>query len=268
MSSYSFKTDIHPLRIFPVDVSGEKEKIFWLHPHTYTHLYTVLCILQLWKHVRPHLISKPEHKLNVLPERQISHQTKSICSFPPHTFFTAVTASKLGFFLLWKRTSAGTFHRGAPSPNPPDAQPPLPAFFRVSLAFISFHNDQLPLFHLYVKTNPDYLKYPTYNSPLLCSIPFDSRLTHIAFGPIGVRLWGALKPPSSYLLSSSNPGSLETAASVIAFFFFLSFFSGSPMRTGHPPIRGLFTFCDWQYSGTVPANHHLQNNEGGSFVNI
>lgn len=144
--------------------------------------------------------------------------------FSPHTFFTAATASKHGFFLLWKRTSAGTFHRGAPSPNPPDAQPPLPAFFRVSLAFISFHNDQLPLFHLYVKTNPDYWKYPTYNSPLLCSIPFDSRLTHIAFGPIGVRLWGALKPPSSYLLSSSNPGSLETAASVIAFFFSFLFF--------------------------------------------
>lgn len=29
----------------------------------------------------------------------------------------------------------------------------------------------------------------------LCCIPFDSRLTQMAPGPRGVRLWGALKPP-------------------------------------------------------------------------
>lgn len=50
------------------------------------------------------------------------------------------------------------------------------------------------LVHIYPQTNLDYLKYPTYNFPPLCSIPFDSRLTHMAPGPIGVRLWGALKP--------------------------------------------------------------------------
>ncbi|KAK2893788.1 hypothetical protein Q8A73_016272 [Channa argus] len=47
---------------------------------------------------------------------------------------------------------------------------------------------------------------------------------------------GRLETASSYPLSSSNPGRLETAEPVIAFFF-----SDSPVRTGQQPIRDLFT---------------------------
>lgn len=222
-------------------------KIFWLHTHahahthTYTHLYIVLCILQPWKHLRPHLISKPEHKPTVSPNRQISYQTKSICSFT-QTHFYRSDRVEARILSLVKAHFGGDVPPRCSLSSPPDAQPPLPAFFHVSLAFITFHNDQLPLFHLYVKTNPDYLKYPTYNSPLLCSIPFDSRLTHIALGPIGVRLWGALKPPHLISFHHLTREALKPQCQLLLFFF--SFFLGSPMRTGHPPIRDLFTFCD------------------------
>lgn len=94
------------------------------------------------------------------------------------------------------------------------------------------------LVHIYPKTNLDYFKYPTYNFPPLRSIPFDSRLTHMASGPIGVRLWGALKPALLIPFHHLTREALKPQGQL------LPFFSDSPMRTGQQPIRVLFTFCD------------------------
>lgn len=121
----------------------------------------------------------------------------------------------------------------------------------VSLIPLTFHNDLPSLVRIYPKMNLDYSKYPTYNfPPLQYSVWFtlDSCGFRANRGPP----LGRLETVSSYPLSSSNPGRLETAGPVIAFFF-----SDSPMRTGYQPIRVLFTLCDWQCSGTVPANQNL-----------
>lgn len=244
----------------------EKENVKYFGcTHTYNHPYIVLCILQPCKHLRPHLNSKPKPKLLVSPDVEFHTRRNRSARPPPHhvPFFTAVTAPNLRFCLLCKRTSAGTFHRGAPSPLRRTRSLLRPHYFEFHLhsglfTMLSRHRSTFMW-----KTNPDYLKYPTYNSPLSLQYSHWFTLDSYRFRANGGPPLGRLETASSYPLSSSNPGSLETAGPVIAFFL-----RGGAMRTGHQPIRGLFTFCDWQYSGTEPANHNLQNKEGGSFVNI
>lgn len=206
------------------------------------------------------------------------------CSFHPTSNFTSdginlrVSPPTFRFFFfyrsdraepqivsVWRRTSAGTFHRGAPSPLHRTRSLLCPHSFEFHLHSGLFIMVSRHCSTFMWKTNPDYLKYPTYNFPLSLQYSHWFTLDSYRFRANRGPPLGRLETASSYPLSSSNPGSLETAGPVIAIFFF---WGGSPMRTGHQPIRGLFTFCDWQYSGTEPANHNLQNKEGGSFVNI
>lgn len=79
------------------------------------------------------------------------------------------------------------------------------------------------------KTNPDYLKYPIYNFPLSLQYSHWFTLDSDRFRANRGPPLGRLETASSYPLSSSNPGSLETAGPVIAFF---SFFLGGGAQCG------------------------------------
>lgn len=90
----------------------------------------------------------------------------------------------------------------------------------VSLVFTTFPNHRAPLVRIYPKTNLDYFKDTTYNFPLSAVFPFDSRLTHVASGPIGVRLWGASKPPLLIPFHHLTRDALKPQGQLLPFLFF------------------------------------------------
>lgn len=261
-----FQTDfcVHIVTVFSAWMSVlEKENVKYFGcAHTYNHPYIVLCILQPCKHLRPRLNSKPRHKLRVSPDDKFHiRQNQFARPSPPHIFF---------FFLpQWPRRTSdfvsceGALRRGRstavlPLRSPDRAASSCPYYFEFHLHLEVFIMISRHCSTFMWKTNPDYLEYPIYNFPPSLQYSHWFTLDSYRFRANRGPPLGRLETVSSYPLSSSKPGSLETAGPVIAFFFREG---GGPMRTGHQPIRGLFTFCDWQYSGTEPANHNLQNKE-------
>ena len=178
---------------------------------------------------RPQLLQTACHAIIRLA--QILHQTNYAVFFFLF-LFTAITPlrqTSCSHILKWWKTPmqifsikadfGGAIHTLSSPSFSPRAQPLQPELFRVRLVFITFHNHQTSLVRIYPKTNLDYFKYPTYNFPPLRSIPFDSRLTHTAPGPIGVRLWGALKPLLLIPFHHLSRVALKPRGQLLPFFF-------------------------------------------------
>lgn len=242
----------------------EKENVKYFGcTHTYNHPYIVLCILQPCKHLRPHLNSKPKHKLLVSPDVKFHIRRNQSARPPPHVSF---------FFLpQWpRRTSDLVSGESAPRRGRSTAVLPLRSTGRAASSariissftciqdFSSWSAATVP--HLCGKLTPIFWYIQFIIPPFLCSIPIDSRLTHIASGPIGVRLWGALKPPRLIPFHHRTREALKPQGQL------LRFFGGGGANADGPSANQSLVYILWLTILWHRASQSQPPKQGGGLI--